>query len=230
MSYVDSCYVDGQLYSLRDSGALHIDDWIDTVFPVGFIYMTMNPEDPSTYLGGSWVLWGQGRVPVCVDSNDPDFSAADMTGGRKDTVIPKHSHTATFTGRAMSTHNHIQNAHNHSQNDHRHSAPYDASASPTRFATVSAGVGISDEVGGAISGSGRVYPYLVSSSSYAREWQAINNTDWATATNKATTAVNNAASAGTPAGSVTVSDTGQANVSNANLQPYITCYMWRRVQ
>ena len=37
---------------------------LDFVYPVGSIYMTTNSQNPSTLFGGEWVAWGQGRVPV----------------------------------------------------------------------------------------------------------------------------------------------------------------------
>ena len=223
MSYIDHCYVDGQLWALRDKDALHSDDWIDTIFPIGFILMTANPANPSTYYGGEWVAWGQGKVPICVDPNDPDFNVGDRSGGRKDTVVPRHTHTATFSGYAMPSHNHAQYPHNHSQNQHRHHAGNNMYPA-TRFVVSYAGVG--EEGGGAISGSGKVYPYQSS----GNEWESYEYTEYATASNIATTASNYAASAGTPSGSVSVANAGQASVSNTNLQPYMTCYIWKRVQ
>lgn len=72
-------------------------DWsgiMDKIYPVGSIYMSATLTTPAavaTALGGTWVAWGAGRVPVGVDANDTDFDAAEETGGSKD--MQKHSHT-----------------------------------------------------------------------------------------------------------------------------------------
>ena len=55
--------------------------------------------DVETALGGTWVAWGAGRVPVGVDTSDTDFDAAEETGGEKTVTltvdqIPSHDHGA----------------------------------------------------------------------------------------------------------------------------------------
>lgn len=65
-------------------------DWstiIDKIYPVGSIYMSATLSTPaavSAALGGTWVAWGSGKVPVGVDANDTDFDTAEETGGSKD--------------------------------------------------------------------------------------------------------------------------------------------------
>jgi hypothetical protein len=41
------------------------------------------PSDVSNALGGTWVAWGAGRVPVGVDTSDTAFDTAEETGGAK---------------------------------------------------------------------------------------------------------------------------------------------------
>lgn len=65
--------------------------------PVGSIYMTDNPTNPSDLFGGTWVEWGQGRVPVGFDSTQTDFNEVEKTGGSKTHTlttdqIPSHNH------------------------------------------------------------------------------------------------------------------------------------------
>lgn len=65
--------------------------------PVGSIYLSVDPTNPSTYFGGTWIAWGAGRVPVGFDSGDTDFDTAEETGGEKTHVLtssemPTHSH------------------------------------------------------------------------------------------------------------------------------------------
>ena len=65
--------------------------------PVGTIITTTNSANPSTYIGGTWERFANGRVLVGVDEADTDFSNAEKTGGEKKhqlTVeeMPSHSH------------------------------------------------------------------------------------------------------------------------------------------
>lgn len=63
---------------------------------VGKIVMDTANVNPATYLGfGTWTLWGQGRVPVGVDTTDSDFNSVEKTGGEKKhklttAEMPKH--------------------------------------------------------------------------------------------------------------------------------------------
>lgn len=51
--------------------------------PVGDIKMTTVNTNPGTYLGGTWVAWGSGRVPVGIDAAQTEFDTAEETGGAK---------------------------------------------------------------------------------------------------------------------------------------------------
>jgi len=70
------------------------------VYPVGSIYMSVSPVNPSSLFGGTWVAWGTGRVPVGINTADADFKTVEKTGGAK---INTHNHfTGTgFDGSAM---------------------------------------------------------------------------------------------------------------------------------
>ncbi|MCD8208146.1 MAG: hypothetical protein LUD72_09450 [Bacteroidales bacterium] len=71
---------------------------LDTIYPVGSIYMSTTNVNPGKFLGGTWVAWGSGRVPVGVNESDSDFSAAEKTGGSKTVTLttaqlPSHTHS-----------------------------------------------------------------------------------------------------------------------------------------
>ena len=73
---------------------------LNLVYPVGSIYMSANNVSPQTFLGGTWVSWGEGRVPVGVSSSDTDFNTAEKTGGEKThrlsvDEMPRHDHSGT---------------------------------------------------------------------------------------------------------------------------------------
>lgn len=67
------------------------------IYPVGSIKMTVTNTNPSTYLGGTWSLWGAGRVPVGIDTDQTEFNTSEKTGGEKEVTltkkqIPSHNH------------------------------------------------------------------------------------------------------------------------------------------
>lgn len=70
---------------------------IDTIYPVGSIYITTVSTNPSTYFGGTWVAFGAGKTLVGLDSGDTDFNTVEKTGGAK---------THTLTVEQMPSHRH----------------------------------------------------------------------------------------------------------------------------
>ena len=76
-----------------------IQNILNKIHPVGTIKMTTVNTNPGTYLPGTWVAWGSGRVPVGVDTSQTEFNTVEKTGGEKThqlTVdeMPRHSHQA----------------------------------------------------------------------------------------------------------------------------------------
>lgn len=124
------------------------------VYPVGSIYMSVNNINPGTLFGGTWVAWGAGRVPVGVDTSQPEFDTAEETGGEK---------THTLTVQEMPNHSHDVNV---------------------------------------------VYPF-----DFGGKVTAVANS--------------NSDSIYRTANDVVISNGG--GQAHNNLQPYITCYMWKRV-
>ena len=116
---------------------------VDMIYPVDSIYMSVNSANPSTYLGGTWVAWGAGRVPVGVGSNGTtNYSAAESTGGAESR---SHSHGAATTGKASGntgattlTVNQIP-AHQHNQNRDNIVAYHDGKGSSIKLSQGSTG-------------------------------------------------------------------------------------------
>lgn len=70
---------------------------IDNFYPIGSIYQSTAPTNPTTFMGGVWERFGNGRVLVGVDEADADFNTANKTGGEKTHTLtidemPSHSH------------------------------------------------------------------------------------------------------------------------------------------
>lgn len=81
-----------------------IKSFLDAVYPVGSIYMSVESTNPGTLFGGKWTAIAQGRCLVGVNTSDNDFKTPEKTGGSKTHVhstanhtlnineIPSHSH------------------------------------------------------------------------------------------------------------------------------------------
>jgi microcystin-dependent protein len=81
---------------------------IVAAYPVGSIYMSTVATNPNTLFGfGTWVTYGSGRVLI---SQDGTYTAGSTGGSATTTLIeanlPSHTHSATFTGTALGTHQH----------------------------------------------------------------------------------------------------------------------------
>lgn len=75
-------------------------DWIvDSIYPVGAIYISTASTSPATLFGGTWSVFGAGKTLVSLDSGDTDFNTSQETGGAKThtmvtSEMPSHTHTA----------------------------------------------------------------------------------------------------------------------------------------
>lgn len=146
---------------------------IDTIYPVGSLYMSVNNLEPATLFGGKWERWGKGKTIVGVDENDTDFATSEKTLGEKShklivNEMPAHTHTMANGGA------------------HKHDVRYRA-------------VGRQD--GG--------------------YWTPIGATDINTTTTAFTTTSGEHKH--------TINSTG-GNLAHNNIQPSITCYIWKRVE
>ena len=87
-----------------DTNYIHRSELINLIYPVGSIYMSVNNVSPQTFLGGTWVAWGNGRVPLAVGNNgETNYTASEMTGGSENSVA-EHNHAFTgekITGTAL---------------------------------------------------------------------------------------------------------------------------------
>lgn len=188
-------------------------------YPVGKIEINITGQNPYGYLGfGTWVAWGSGKVPVGVDTTDEDFNEAGLTGGSKDAVIPSHTHSLEGHTHGIGNHTHSM-SHTHpislntSSESHSHSVSlyrvFDASQTGK-------GSRVSSEGSSAVSAGYTSTDYHSHSVS--------GNTDAASQT------TTGGASGNTESGGT--GDTGSAGVSGVgkNLQPYITCYMFKRTE
>lgn len=75
---------DGNEIQLTNAGAIAASSIIQTIYPVGSLYITTVSTNPNTVLGfGTWEAFGAGKVLVGLDSGDSDFDTSEETGGAK---------------------------------------------------------------------------------------------------------------------------------------------------
>lgn len=139
--------------------------------PVGSIEINVTGTNPSEYIGGTWVAWGSGRVPVGVDTSQSEFDTAEETGGSK-----SHTHSNPSTGSTALTIEQIPS--------HSHMLPSNAPE----------GEDILEKI---------------------NDWGLMGKYSRGFSTN---------AVGGGQGHTHSMGDTGEAST----LQPYITCYMWKR--
>ena len=158
--------------------------WLaNLIFPVGSIRMTVSTADESAFLGGTWVRWGTGRVPVGVNTSDTNFNTVEKTGG---------ANTHTLATAELPSHNHSFSG----------SVTVNANGAHTHQASSG-----SYKVG---SGSASTYYYMTNGGSTSGQTTGSGGSHDHT---------------GSVSGSVGSNGSGAAH---NNLQPYITCYFWKR--
>lgn len=164
------------------------------IYPVGSIYMSVSNASPASFLGGTWVAWGSGRVPVGVDTGQTEFDTVEKAAGAKTQALtiaqlPSHEHTVPeLSGTASGA------------GGHTHTIM-------TEFGE--GGINM------AVSPANNGYAQIAGSTSGTKHWRSGSINTVANHTHPVTTVVKD------------TQPTGSDGAHN-NLQPYITCYMWKR--
>ena len=178
-------------------------------YPIGSIHMSTSSANPASFFGGTWERWGNGRVPVGVDTSQTEFDTVNETGGAKTHILtaaqmPQHTHTGA-------AHTHTVSGTAASGGAHTHGISGTAAAAGAHGHSFSSrqlqhGTGSTLYVPGATTPPGPDYSFGIKDS--AAHTHGVSGT-----------AASGGAAATSAAGS---------NGAHNNLQPYITCYMWRR--
>lgn len=213
---------------------------IDTFYPVGSIYMSVVPTNPSAFMGGTWDRFANGRTLVGVNEGDADFSTVEKTGGVKDVTLteaqlPSHAHSVSGSVNSNGSHSHTAStstsvsSHVHTAN-HNHTASSNTTGAHTHTILAEQGnfAGWRGTVAGSASGTDHNVP-TTSNGSHAHTITVNTktmNTGSTTPTASSSTTVN---SGGSHTHSISLtSGTSGSGQSHENLQPYITTYMFKR--
>lgn len=227
-------------------------------FEVGDIYTTTNPgmntaAKVAAKFGGTWVAWGTGRVPVGVDSSQTEFDEVEKTGGEKTHTLtvdemPSHEHDVSGTAASGGAHTHDVSGKAADVSGHTHPV----SGSAATGGGHSHGTGNSTLAHFQIQQNSKVSRRNIGSSGKGYQWTTDSTSDYSavsavsatsshaghthsvsgtasSAGGHSHTVSGTAASDGAHEHSVsgTAAATGGGEAHN-NLQPYITCYMWKR--
>lgn len=197
-----------EVRSLEESQGNLMSEVLNMVYPIGSIYMSTSSANPSSLFGGTWIQWGKGRVPVGIDTGQTEFNSVEKTGGVK-TVNVAHTHTVS--------HAHSTNAHSHTSTAHSHVGTFGYDENCFYTTNVNGDSAVSSS-GTNSNGTGKGYVITPSGS-------AKTNTVRISKTSSEKVSIGNA--------SVTVNSTSAKSdsalsPSQSILQPYITCYMWKR--
>lgn len=70
-------------------------------FKVGSIFISLTNENPSSYLGGTWVRFGKGRTLVGIDENDKDTNSKINFNQKPETklgskYLQSHNHQTEY--------------------------------------------------------------------------------------------------------------------------------------
>lgn len=210
------------------------------IYPVGSIYFSTSNTNPSDNFGGTWAQWGSGRVPVGVDVTQDEFKISEKTGGEKNHVlsageIPAHKHSIGSHNHGLPNHTHTIPAHSHGLNDHthgpgsfviemdgahQHAISYKrGGASGTDINHISSGESSSSTTG--VCEIGGLHNHKISPLS--KTGPATGNT-----ANSSVLTSGQGGSGNTQNSTAFDSGTYGSGQAHNNLQPYITCYMWKR--
>ena len=177
--------------------------------PVGSVYINAtNGTNPASLLGfGTWVAFGAGRVPVGFNAGDSRFDTAEETGGSYDATLVSHNHTGS-TGGQSNGHDHGFSGTTSSVGDHQHAVDYPIDCTPYQRQFGSTG-GTTDSF---CDSNGGVSNIPLSSAAGGHN-HTLSGTTGGVSTDHSH--------------SFTTSTSG-SSATSANIQPYITVYMWKR--
>lgn len=233
--------VEAQLEALKASLTTSI---LDKAYPVGSIYITTTTESPSSFLGGTWERYGEGRVLMGVGTaEDAEGYSRTISSGEGSgywkirnvahTHTFNHTHSDTFSVAYGGSHSHTMN-HTHgdtfsiaSGGAHTHSIADMKSVNGTEAGHIyveswpngSNSRGMRTGSAGSHSHplNGSVSTYNGSTSSADSHRHIISGS--------VSTYNGSTSSAGVTA---TSTSSGISSSNNYNLPPYIGVYVWRR--
>lgn len=187
------------------------------IYIVGTILSNTTGQNPADYLGfGTWIEWGKGKVPVGVDPSDSTFATSELQGGSKNAPMLKHTHDL--------------GNHSHTIGNHTHQADLsvEVSGATENGGSHSHTIFHTNDTSGT-QGSNFNHMTTLSTGSYGGKTNTADDHSHSfTATGAAKGEISGGSGNTGNASGNTGSWGDEESGANKNLQPYITCYMWKR--
>ena len=196
---------------------------INLIYPVGSVYISTVNTNPGTLFGiGTWERYGNGKALVGVDEDDTDFSTVSKSGGEKQhklssQELPQHTHT-------IPSHTHTVSAHTHSMSNHTHF--FNPGGEYHTFTWGAAKNNNVVKFEAVINGATGIVQ--ASSEGTTVGTQIFFNQGQSNRTLGPESNVTGSAGGGNTGAYSGTSGAAGSSSSHNNLQPYITCYIWKR--
>lgn len=187
-------------YTLTSALEDLIKQYILASHPIGSIEINISGANPSTYLGGTWIAWGTGKVPVGINTSDTDFNTVEKTGGTKN-----HTHTYAHTHGVPGV------AHTHTTGNH--------TLTISEIPSHAHKTGIQQQNSWNETFTGGNTAQVLFDQTTGKDTTSTGGSGAHNHGNTGST---------TPSATTTNSQSTSTSGSSSNLQPYITCYMWKR--
>lgn len=216
---------------------------LESIYPVGTIYTSVQETSPASFLGGTWEALSEGRVLIGASSAHP---AGEKGGEEQHTLssseMPSHNHSASTASAGSHSHSGNISGSTGSGGSHSHSGSSGTAANHTHnlhMMTVSNSAGISNrypynppsDVNIVINGPAGKWNTNPSSSLYMDSAGSHSHTITITSASSHSHSLSGTSittgSSGSHSHSVTVGSAGNGAAHN-NMQPYLSVYMWKR--
>lgn len=227
---------DWVLTQIRDIGTIAAGGFrpLDS-FPIDSIYLSHNNVNPGTWMGGTWVAHGAGRVLVCAQPNNQAFAVAGVTGGTETVTLsaaqsglPAHHHSGAAHTHGIPAHNHSM-AHTHGINHGHTGSTASAGAHAHAMNAVHHGTAPGTHQVASPHTTGGHRLETASAGAHTHSVTVAQHTGNSGASSAANTGNSGALTSGEGGGGNTGTNAAQnATESHTNLQPYIVCHIWRR--
>lgn len=219
-------------------------------YHVGSLIFDTKNINPATYLGfGTWQLWGSGCVPVGVDTVQTEFATSEKTGGGKSITLtsanlPSHSHSITKHTHSIPNHTHVGPSHSHTTPNHTHTwsgttrgggahghqifLNNDANFPMVGFpGWAGSTVSINRVLMNQSNGTG-YYMYAGGVGDHTHGYSGTTSSNNGGHTGAAGTGATGGWSGNTGEGGPTTTGSTGSGTAISTLQPYVTCYIWKR--
>lgn len=192
-----------------------------TAYPVGSIYMSVNPTSSAELFGGTWEPLDQGRVLIGAGTSHP----AGETGGEETHALttaemPSHNHTMNSAGsHSHSGETELVGDHSHSKGDMNIVGTFNAWTYRT-FDNSSGAFAVtgSKDSDGWLGSNGNTEAY---------DYEFDASDGWTGNTSSAGSHSHSLSINSSGSHSHTINNTGGGGAHN-NMQPYLAVYMWYR--